>query len=314
MLGNLAATRLHAKDGERAEPAAREAYALRREAGGPKESLVDTAFWLSRILADLGRFEESAKYLAESHVLDLELAGKSRKKRFERMRLAAMWSLRARAAEWGRERLLEALALEPNAAQRDLAGYGQTCAILAAFDSQRGTPELSIEHLRECITIADHDPKDELALSSQRILLAAQLVDVAAVKRDPVPAREAVELLETARVTREKLLDARDWRLRYLHCLIAAAAGQSALVDQSLTAPELRAALEAAVVVLERELPSLLAGDMPQPGLSMRTPTATSACARFHDALTTLDPAGGHAESARAWYAKTEEVRLRPLD
>jgi hypothetical protein len=87
--------------------------------------------------------------------------------------------------------------------------------------------------LRECVAIADRNRRTSSRQSSQRILLAAQLLDVAAVKRDPVPAREAVELLEVARVTTpERLMDARDWRLRYLQCLIAAAAGQSAVVDE----------------------------------------------------------------------------------
>ncbi len=314
MLGNLAALRLESGDAQGAEVAARESLELRHGQGSKAQELAESSFWLWSALIRLERYEEAQRYLAEFLEHELVLAGKNSRKRCERLRFVALYSLRARATDWGRERLLEALTLESDPARRDLAGFGQTAATLAAFDVMRGRPEESIENLRECVAMADLKPEDKLATSGQRLLLAAQLIEVAAARHELAAAREAALLIAAARAAREEILTADDWRMRYVTCLSASAAAECAAEDPGLSPSERRARLDGALAILEDGLPKLVAGDMPQPTASLRLPTATAACARLHEALAKLDPAGGHAEAARRWRETTAEVRTRSVD
>ncbi|MDZ4774618.1 MAG: tetratricopeptide repeat protein [Planctomycetota bacterium] len=313
MISNLAIARFRAGDSLAAETAAREAFEMRERlgVGAPERSL--TAFWRSRILSELGRYDEAKECLEKSLVLDLEAAGTDEQFRSRALRTAALIALRARAFDWTLARLREARALDVDSSRRTLERFGQEVSTASAFETIAGSPENTISDLRECVTIAELNAKDPATAVSFRFLLAAQLVDVAGVKHDLAAAREALDLALTVRSAREQSLSAGDWRLRYARCIAAAADAEVARNDPSVAEAERRTRLESAAAVLEKELPSLLAVDgIPQPVLSLRAPTATAACARIHETLATLVTDGKHAAAAKRWQAATLEVRTRP--
>ena len=315
--GNLALTLLRSGDLEGAERTARESLEQRRALGADHPLVRDAAYWLAEIVGRRGNAAEAARWFEEAVRFDLTAAGSDTKRVANVRRNVSLRAFEAGAYAWGRDQVRMALAID-DTAPHDLSGFGSSVALLSAFDVLLGEPRLQLERVRECVAIARATPKESASVSGQELLLALVSIEIAHADRDLAIAREGRDAAESAWTRRRSESKSGDWRLRWAAVVAAAARAQVTLLepaDAAGSATEAREAiLETARVELERELPGLIAGDLPQPVRSLRLPTVIEALSRVHGHLEETSPGRGHAAEAKRWRDLAVDVRKQPLD